>query len=300
MKLKLEQNASLPGYLSAIGATAIWSGNFIIARGLSDQIPPFSLAFWRWSVAVLVLLPFALKSLIKDRHEIKKHLPYITLVSLLGITTFNTLIYFAGQTTTAINLSVISITFPIFIIIFLRIFMKVSISFIKAIGLVTVILGVLILITKGNLSILMSISFVIGDFWMLMAAIIFAVYSIILRKKPKGISLWSFQLSTFILGLIFLTPFFIGEQLMQPDIVYKPEMIFSILYIGIFASLAAFALWNRAILSIGPSKSGMVYYTLPIFSAASAYFFLGENLQSFHFISFIVIVAGIVISNYKR
>ena len=131
---RLETRQIISGYLFAIAATAIWSGNFIIARGLNESIPPISLAFWRWVVAVIVFLPFALKPLIAERNILKQNLPYLCVTSLLGITIFNTLIYFAGHTTTAINLSLISITFPIFIIILSRIFFRELITINKGIG----------------------------------------------------------------------------------------------------------------------------------------------------------------------
>jgi drug/metabolite transporter (DMT)-like permease len=105
---------TISGYLFAIGATALWSGNFIIARGLNERIPPVSLAFWRWVVAVIVFLPFVLKPLIAERDILKSNIPYLSITALLGITIFNTLIYYAGHTTTAMNLSLIAITFPIF------------------------------------------------------------------------------------------------------------------------------------------------------------------------------------------
>ena len=197
----------ISGYLFAIGATAIWSGNFIIARGLNESIPPISLAFWRWVVAVIVFLPFALKPLITEWDILKKNIFYLCITALLGITIFNTLIYFAGHTTTAINLSLISITFPVFIVILSRIFYRELITINKGVGIILVATGIVFLITKGTLSRLLNISFAIGDIWMLAAAIIFAVYSILLKRKPKQLSIWAFQLSTFILGLIFLFPF---------------------------------------------------------------------------------------------
>jgi hypothetical protein len=105
LRHKQQNQQALPGYLFAIGATALWSGNFIIARGLNESIPPISLAFWRWVVAVIVFLPFALKPLIAQRDVLKEHISYLAITAFLGITTFNTLIYLAGHTTTALNLS---------------------------------------------------------------------------------------------------------------------------------------------------------------------------------------------------
>ncbi len=296
---KLQNKQLLTGYIFAIGATAIWSANFIIARGLSDSISPITLAFWRWIVAVLVFLPFALKKLILEWSIVKKHIPYLILTAFLGITTFNTLVYFAGHTTTAINLSLISITFPIFIIILSRLFFKDLFTLNKAIGILLVAAGVVSLITKGDFSKLLNLSFAIGDLWMLIASIIFAFYSIILRRKPEELSIWTLQLSTFILGLIMLFPFFILDTQISTPPVFEIKIILAIFYVGIFASLSAFVLWNKAVAAVGPSKAGMVYYTLPLFSGFLAWYFLGEEISIVHFYSMLLIVPGILLANYE-
>ena len=299
MKNRLQNRKIILGYFFALGATAIWSGNFIIARGLNESIPPISLAFWRWVVAVVVFLPFALKPLIIEWDILKENIPYLSITSLLGITIFNTLIYFAGHTTTAINLSLISITFPVFIVILSRIFFRELLTVNKGIGIILVATGVVLLITKGSPSKLLNISFAIGDVWMLVAAITFAIYSILLKRKPKELSIWAFQLSTFILGLIFLFPFYIWEYVTVPPVEFDAKTVFAILYVGIFASLSAFVLWNKAIVTVGPSKAGMIYYTLPLFSGLLAYIFLKEDISIIHFYSVLLIVSGIFAANYK-
>jgi len=297
---KLQNRHILSGYLFAIGATALWSGNFIVARGLSESIPPISLAFWRWVVAVIVFLPFALKPLIAEWDILKANLPYLSITSVLGITIFNTLIYLAGHTTTAINLSLISITFPVFILILSRIFFGELITANKGIGIIIVATGVIVLITKGAPSTLLQLSFAIGDVWMLAAAIIFAIYSILIKHKPEQLSIWAFQLSTFILGLIFLFPFFIWEYATAPPVAFDTQTVGSILYVGVFASLSAFVLWNKAIVAVGPSKAGMIYYTLPLFSGLLAYLFLQEDINMIHFYSALLIVSGILTANYEK
>jgi len=289
---------ALTGYLFAIGATALWSGNFIIARGLHESIPPISLAFWRWVVAVLVFLPFTWKPLMAERHTLKKHLLYLAITALLGITIFNTLIYFAGQTTKAINLSLISITFPIFIVILVRFLFRELLTLNKILGMTLVVTGVIVLVTGGDMNTLLNLSFAIGDLWMLCAAIIFAVYSILLKSKPPQLSIWSLQSSTFILGLVFLFPFFIWEWRVAGPVSYDIKVVGSILYVGVFASLAAFVLWNKAIAVVGPAKAAMVYYTLPLFSGLLAHLFLGEEISSLHLYCLVLIVTGILIANY--
>lgn len=288
------------GYLFALSATAIWSGNFIIARDLSEVIPPISLAFWRWTVALIILFPLAIKQLIVEWNILKKHIGYLAITAFLGVTIFNTLIYLAGHSTTAINLSLISITFPVFIVIFSRIFFRELITMNKGIGILLVLVGVVLLITKGQPTKLLSLSSSIGDLWMLLAAIIFAVYSILLKQKPKGFNILSFQLSTFILGLIFMSPFFIWETLTAPAIKFESKTIFSILYVGIFASLTAYILWNKAIEKIGPTNAGMIYYTLPLFSGVLAFILLKETIGLFHLYSLLLILFGIIIATIKK
>ena len=295
----LKTQSILAGYLFAIGATAIWSGNFIVARGLSDNIPPVSLAFFRWLVAVIVFAPFATRNLLQEWPIIKKHMAYFSITSFLGITIFNTLIYFAGHKTTAMNLSLIAITFPIFIIILSRILYKELLTVKKGIGITLVLIGVLFLITKGDMATLLNISFNIGDVWMLIASIIFAVYSLFLKNKPEGLSIKALQFSTFILGLLFLFPFFLWEQTTVHQSFLNQTTIPAILYVGIFASLCAFVLWNNAIVVLGPSKAGMVYYTLPLFSGFLGYLFLNESVSMVHFYSMALIFSGIIATNYE-
>jgi len=296
---RLKNRQEIFGYVCAISATALWSGNLIIARDLNESIAPISLAFWRWLVAVIVFLPFALKSLIAEWDIIKENILYLSVTAILGITIFNTLIYFAAHTTTAINLSLISITFPVFIVIFSRIFYRELITINRGIGILLVSAGVIFLITGGNISRLIHISFAIGDIWMLVAAIIFAIYSLLLKHRPNPLSLWAFQLSTFILGLLFLSPFFVWEYLRGAHFEYEPKTICSILYVGIFASLSAFVLWHKAVEMVGPSKAGMIYYILPVFSGFMAYLFLKEDIGIIHFCSALLIITGILTANYE-
>lgn len=300
MTIKHQNKKIFAGYLFALGATIIWSGNFLIARGLHENIPPITLAFFRWLVAVVIFLPFAYKALITEWNSLKNNTSYLLITALFGVSIFNTLIYFSAHTTTAINLSLIAITFPIFIIILARFFYGELISIGKGIGILLVTTGVLLLITNGDYSIILNISFAIGDIWMLIAAFVFAIYSLLIKRKPKELSIKAFLLSTFILGLIFLLPFYIWENKTTPAVIFDSKIILSIFYVGIFASLIAFIFWNKAVNELGPAKAGMIYYTLPVFSGFIAYIFLNEEIRSLDFYSMFLIVSGIIIANRER
>ncbi|MGA9572570.1 MAG: DMT family transporter [Lysobacterales bacterium] len=299
----MNQNPSKPllaGYLCALAATLFWSGNFIIARELNDTVAPVSLAFGRWLVAVLALFPFAIKSLIRQWATVRENLAYLSITAFTGVTLFNTLLYMGGHTTGALNLALISITSPIFMIIFARIFYAEPLTLYKAAGILLVATGVIALITRGQPSRLLNLTFSIGDVWMLTGAMIFAIYSILVIKKPSQLGIRAFQLSTFILGLIFLMPFLAWEVAVIGPSHFDAGAIYSILYLGVFASLFSFVLWNQSILLIGVSKTGMVYYTLPIFSGVMAWYFLGEHIGLLHLASGVLIVSGIFLANYQR
>jgi len=294
-----QKNNNYFGYLFALLATALWSGNFIVARDLSASFPPIALAFWRWAVALFIFTPFALKYVKRDWQRIKKHFRFILITAIFGVTIFNTLIYVAAKTTTAINLSLISITFPIFIIIISKFLYYEKITLTKVLGIVLVVLGVVLIFTKGSLDILLQLSFFKGDFWMLLAATIFAIYSILLKHKPKKIHLLAFQYATFFVGLLLLFPFYLLEFAYSDTVVYNSNTVLSIVYIGICSSLLAFLLWNKSILLIGPAKASMIYYTLPLFSGLLAFLILDEALGFIHLYSAILIVSGILLSNSK-
>lgn len=290
----------LAGYFFAMAATLFWSGNFIIARELNDSVAPVSLAFGRWLVAVLALFPFAIRPLIAQWTYIKENLAYLSITAFTGVTLFNTLLYMGGQTTGALNLALISITSPVFMVIFARIFYGESLTFYKLAGILLVAAGVIALITGGQPARLLHLSFSVGDVWMLTGAMIFAVYSILVLRKPPQLGMWAFQLSTFLLGLLFLLPFLAWEYAVAGPSVFDAKAIYSIIYLGVFASLFSFMLWNQSILLIGVSKTGMMYYTLPIFSGLMAWFFLGEKIGWLHLVSGALIVSGIVMANRRK
>jgi drug/metabolite transporter (DMT)-like permease len=293
-------NNQTKGVLFALCATLLWSVNFVIASGIKGHIPPVGFSFWRWTIACVVLAPFAIKSTIRNRIEIKKNIRFLALTAVLGITIFNTLIYFAGKTTSAVNLSLIAISIPLFIVAISRIAFKEKVSNTKIIGILTIILGVLILITKGSLQALLQIKFAIGDLIMLIACFFFASYTILVRLKPKELPSKVFLFSVFVLGVLFLLPFYLWEHLYYKKVIFDSTTIFATTYVGIFASLVSYYLWNEAITLIGTQKTALIYYLIPVFSGVLAYFFLNQNIVLSQIISMGIIIAGLFITNRKK
>jgi drug/metabolite transporter (DMT)-like permease len=289
----------LMGYFLAVVATIIWAGNFIVARALNQDILPVSLAFWRWAIAVATLAPFALRSTVEDWKLVQKNLPYLTISALLGVTAFNTLIYIAGHTTQALNMALIATSSPIFIVLMSRLFYGETISLTRAAGMMVVVSGVLMLIAGGSLARLLSISFAIGDLYMLLAAIIFAGYTMLVKRKPPNLRMTTFTLCTFSLGLLFLSPFYALESWIYHPVVFNLSIALALLYVGVLSSVVAFLAWNQAIALIGPSRTALIYYLIPVFSGIAAWLFLGEAISWVHIFSTFAIVCGIIITNRK-
>ena len=294
----------LIGFLCALAATVIWSGNFVVARGLMDQVPPITLAFLRWLVATAVFLPFAVKPIQREWPLVWQHKGFILALAMPGVALFNTLIYVASHTTTAMNLSLITITFPVFVIVLARIFLKEAIGFNKLAGIVLVIIGVVVLVSGGDWQRLASLTLSAGDGWMLLAAICFAGYSLMMKFAPKGISGWSLQFASFVPGLLMLLPFCLYELYQQSFSVMSINTGAwgAIFYVGVMASFLAYLVWGRAIAILGPVRSSLVYYTLPVFSGLLAWLLLGENITIVHLLSMGLILSGVVIAlvNFNR
>lgn len=287
------------GVLFALLATLLWSVNMVIASGIKGHIPPVGLAFWRWTVASVVLAPFALKNTISKFLILKKNIKYLLLTAVLGVTVFNTLVYFAGKTTSAINLSLIAISIPIFIVSLSRIIFKEKITTIKLIGIITIISGVLVLITKGSLQSLLEINFTKGDLLMLLACFFFASYTILVRQKPSEIPSKVFLFTVFVLGVVLLFPFYLIEHFFGAKVIFDAKTISIICYVGICASLISYYLWNEAITLIGTYKTAVIYYLIPVFSGILAYFFLNQTIVINQIISMGIIILGLFMTNKK-
>ncbi|MCW6053599.1 DMT family transporter [Lyngbya sp. CCAP 1446/10] len=285
------------GYSLAVVATVIWAGNFIVARALNEDIFPVGLAFWRWTIAVATLAPFTVRAAVADWKLIKKYLLYLTVSALSGVTTFNTLIYVAGHTTLAVNMALIATSSPVFIVLMSRIFYGETISLTRAVGIAIAVSGVVLLIAGGSLERLLSISFAIGDLYMLLASIIFAGYTMLVKRKPPNLRMTTFTLSTFSLGLLFLSPFYALECWIYHPVVFNPSIALALLYVGVLSSVVAFMAWNQAIALIGPNRTALIYYLIPVFSGIAAWLFLGEAISLVHIFSTLAIVCGIIITN---
>lgn len=284
------------GYMAALAATILWSGNFVVARGVAFDIPPIQLNFWRWALALACMLPLALPRLRADWPSMLRHWRYLSLMALVGITALNALIYKAGQTTESLNMALLVPTAPVMILVLSRIIYGEPITPRRLLGLVVVLCGVLALISRGEWQNLLSVRFAAGDVWALGGAASFALYSLFIRRKPEDISVAGFNAAIFTLGLLFALPMMLWEWAALPAPVWNTSVILGVVYSAVGCSFLAYLLWTWAISVIGPVSAGMVYYTLPLFTAVEGLYILHETINLAHVLGGGLIVAGITIA----
>ena len=288
------------GYGSALLATVIWSGNFVVARAVAALIPPWQCNFWRWLVALVVILPFAWKGLGADWPAIRRQWRYLSLMALLGVTLMNTLIYKAGQTTTSLNMALLVPTAPIVILIFSRVLYGEPLTARRLAGVALVLCGVVLLVSRGDLARLAGLHFASGDAWALAGAFCFGLYSLFMRQRPQDLSALGFNVATFALGLLFSLPFTVAEACFLPLPVASAPVIVSILYTGVGCSFLSFWLWTLAVDRIGPVRAGMVYYSLPLFAAMGSFLVLGERVTGAQMVGGCLVIGGILAATWPR
>jgi drug/metabolite transporter (DMT)-like permease len=286
------------GILLAILATLIWSGNFVIARGIATQIGPVSLAFCRWLTASLIITPIAWKKFQQEKKFIRKHLGYLFFVAVTGVTIFNTCVYIAGHYTTAINMALIGTTSsPIFATLLAAVFLKDKPGMFRITGLLLCISGIVLLLSKGSWQILTNFRFSVGDLWVLTGAFAFAIYSTLVRKKPAEISSTHFLFLVFTLGTLMLLPFFAAEQMTGTVTKWSWSMLSVILYLGAGASVISFLCWNISIQKIGAGRTVLFGNLIPVFSVLEAVWLLGEKINIIHLVSGFLVIGGLMLAN---
>jgi drug/metabolite transporter (DMT)-like permease len=282
------------GVLLALLATVVWSGSFVVARALHETVPPIQNAFWRWIIAIVVVAPFAARAAWRKRRLIRRHLGYLVLASLLGITVYNTLVNQAGLTTPAANMGMIMAASPVLMAVYER-FTGTRLGVRRITGMLIACAGVLLLVGRGGF----PTRFGAGDLWMFGAAVAFAAYSVLLKHRPHEIDGAVFLLITFLLGAVMLLPEYVASLAVQGGFAVVPDTVGPLVYVGIFSSAVAFFAWNRSIALIGAARAGVVYYLQPVCVALLSLALLGETLGLLGVGCMVLILGGVALSSAR-
>ena len=289
---------STPALLLCI-ATLCWSGNFVLGRAMHDHVPPIGLAFWRWTGALLLVIGFAARHLRRDWPALRAQPVRLLLLSFLGVASFNSLVYLGLNTTTATNAVLLQSVMPLLIFLASYGIYREAVQPVQVIALVISLVGVVAIISHGSLADLLSLSLRSGDGWVLLAVAFYALYSVLLRRRPPVHPL-SFLAATFALGALMLLPVYVAEHLIVRRMQIDGPTLASIAYVAVFPSVVAYLCFNRAVELAGANRAGQYLHLMPVFGSALAALFVGERLAWFHWAGAGLIAAGILLARRAR
>ena len=289
--------ANQPYLLLSITALC-WAGNAIVGRLAAGHIPPATLSFLRWSLAFLLILPFAWKHLRRDWAAIRSRLGTMVLLSVTGIGAFNTLQYWALEHTQALNTLLLQSAAPLFVAGWSLILLGVRLTLAQAGGIVLSLTGVLVILLHGDLTALTGIAFNKGDLIFTVALLIFGFYSVLSLKRPQihGLSFVGF---TFGCGAACLIPLWIWEMFTWPPVQFDRSNLLILFYVAVFPSTLAYICFNRGVQLIGANRAAPFFHVVPVFGAAMAIVFLGELPQLFHVVGFALVMTGVFVASRK-
>ena len=275
------------------------ASNLIVARGGVEFVPPISLAFWRWTLVFLLLLPFTYLSLKNKSQIVKKEFKKLFFLGSMGCGVCGAFPFLAGETTTVINMGIIYTSSPIFIILISYFFFREKINKKKVVGLIACLVGVFIIIIKGDLNLLLDLRFTVGDLWMLAAAVGWALYSIYLFYWKSEFKIFErFTLIAFF-GALSLFPFYIGEEIFFQKTYFSSNFYLWVSFAAISPGIIAFSLYTLAQNKLGASLTGFTLYVFTIYGAIYGFFLFDEKFENYHIIGTILVFFGVYLARKK-
>ena len=271
-----------------------WAGNVVLGRAMVGHIPPLALSFWRWLIAFALILPFTFRGIVAAQSEIRARWPDILIMGTLGIGTYNSFQYVALQTSSALNVA----SGPVFSLLVGALFFRSSVSRPQAIGAILSVAGVLSVISHGNLQTILELRLTPGDAYMLFAITIWSFYTWLLRSRRPRIPAAPFLTIQIAVGTLAIFPFYLAERSSTAvHFVFDQQVVLTLLYVSLFASLVAYFSWDRAVARTGATFPAYFVNLTPVFAALLANVFLNEQIAGFHLIGAVLIFLGIIVAN---
>lgn len=272
-----------------------WAGNSITGRAVRDDIPPFTLAFGRWLIAALVVLPFAARQTWAQRVEIRAGWRWIVALAFLGIVCFNSFIYSGLHYTSAANALLLQASIPALVLVLDRAMFGGRAGALHTLGVMASTIGVVAIVFRGDVSALATLRLGVGDALILCGVMVWALYTVLLRKRPS-IAPAVFLLLVFVIGALAMAPLAAWEAARGPGITWTRSVVAAFAYVGIFPSVLAFFIYNAATMQLGAARSGQAITLMPLFGALLSALLLGEKLEGYHAFGMALILAGILLS----
>lgn len=279
-------------------AVLCWSGNALVARAFHDAIPPLTLAFWRWVLATCLLLPFVARSIWTHRATLRAAGWRLPVIAALGVSSYNSLLYSAAQSTEAINLTLVNTCLPLFTFIGGGLLLGEWPARRAWFGMAIAACGLVYLISRGSWDAFTNLAFKAGDLIMLVAVLVWALYTLLLRRWGGFLHIPPLTLLGVLMaiGTPLILPFYLFELSQVGGFDPSPINLSVIAYTAIFASLVAYLSWNHGVKTVGAAKAALATYLMPVFTAILGWLLLGEGLQLFHWVGGGLIFAGLLLA----
>ena len=272
-----------------------WAGNAILGRMARADIPPFTLAFERWCVALVIMAPFVAGPLRRDWPVLRAHWRIVLALGLFGIACFNAFLYLGVHHTTASNAILMQAATPPLILLANYVLFRHTAGPLQLLGVILSTAGVVLVVVHGDLQALLGLRFAIGDLFVLCGVVGWAIYTALLRLRPP-VHPRSLLAATFAIGALAMLPLAIREHVVGERIAWHPLTVATFAYVAIFPSLIGYSLYNRGVGMIGAARAGQTITLMPVFGAFLAAGLLGEPLHGYHFAGMGLILGGIVLS----
>jgi drug/metabolite transporter (DMT)-like permease len=286
-------------YLLLSLTALFWAGNWVIGRAMRHDMPPIAMGFWRWTLALLLLLPFTLPELRSKWPVVRAHWLTLAILGCLGAIAFNTLIYVGLQYTAATNGVLFNSLSPVFIILLSWMLVGERISGLQGAGVTLSLAGVLAIVARGDPAMLATFQFNPGDLWLITAMLLWAIYTIVLKRRPAELSAMAFLAAMLLLSLPLLLPFYLWEFFVRGGFPLNAATVSALAYYCTVPSIVAYLFWNRGVVQVGANRAGLFVHLMPVFGALLSVIFLGERLYAYHYAGAALIFGGIWFTTRK-
>jgi len=283
-------------YALLVLSMLMWAGNWILARAVHDVVAPSALAFWRWALTALVLLPFALRGLIRHRLTVRRRWPLLLVLAVTGAGISHWMIYTGLRHTQAINALLIFSTQPAWIVGLTSLLGEETVTRRQLAGVCLSFLGTLVIATRGDPAVLTHLAFNTGDLIVFIAMLPMALYPILLKRHPTGLGTIETLFLIAVMAALLLVPLFVYDMFFGIQTTYTTPVLGSIAYVVVVASVLAYICFNRGVVALGANRSGFISHLMPVFGTIMAVIFLGESVQPFHAVGIVMIFTGVFLS----
>ncbi len=278
---------------------AMFTTNMVMARATADFIPPVALAFWRWTGVCLVLGLLCGRELWRYRTAIREEAGQFAVLGFLGMVICGAGVYWGAASTTATNIGLIYATSPVIIILLSRIWFGEAMNLRQGLGTALALIGVLVIVLRGDIAVLQSLSFSLGDLLILAASVAWAVYAVLLKRWPTKLSVNGRLVGITGAGALLLLPGLVLETISAGPPAMDGRTLLAIITLIIVPGIGAYSTYGYMTKHLGPSKTGLMLYLSPIYTAVMAWVLLGESFAFYHWIGSALVLPGLYLATHK-